>query len=489
MGRIADLILRPFRIEDEDPDRVEGYREGPQPLPPQELDNDIPPSENVYGGRADEDGVCADEKNGRAGRKIERASAKNGPYGRERRAFGWWRKPLPKDEIDAMWWAKAARSVVWKGSYPLRIAGFLGGAVAVTVLAANAAGGGWFAGDGWGGAKNMLAAILVFVAYGIITDPFAVLCRRFAPQSRALLGGIGIMLGALASWPSWPLFVATCVYTAIVLVVVGICNTEWLVAVTYLTSPSIYDAMRRDPKKSAMKSWDAGGARKTMTFCSEYGTFITSPYLYRMAQGIYTIAWLLGHEKGEEDAEAELLERDEGDGDDWDDGDDEEETGRKVCADGYVFSGLTQEDYDDVWNALKSEREAREEDAATWSEERGELLETLRAAQVEKQRLLQEVGEAKKQAEEARTAADREREGSKNDAVFLRIGRIRYEYDNGSRSARAIAKATGYPASTVQDLLRRWKAMENGEGIKNLTEGGGDNGTTTGGEGQAAEEG
>lgn len=468
---IMERMMDCFALEKEDPDfGAMEYRGGAPVVPPQEYDNtqeqekagrsgDVP---GAFQGRSEAFQERSEAFQGRSEDVLERSRGLRG-------VFRSWRRPVPKDRIDAMWWAKSARNVVWRGSEPLRILLFAGGAVALLAVVYNMR-----------PAREVATAAIALGGTFLVGDPFRVIRRRFAIQSR-ILAAVFLTFLTVALWvPELPMFAATGVLGIIVVLMVMACNTEWLVETTYMASASIYDAMRRDPKGSAMKSWDAGGAREAMTFCSEFGSFVTSPYIYRMLQGVFIIAYLRGRSyEGEEE--------------------------REVDEDGRVLAGATQEDYDEAMEQCDLLQEEQEEEREKWEDEMQKLYDELgeakstKAADERKKRVLLNSYD---RAVEERDAAAAEADGlrarndeleascrelrennaematelaglrgrvaemeirEREDADAVRLGRIRKEYDAGNRSARRIAQVTGYPQTSVYNIMRRWKAEEEGD--------------------------
>lgn len=420
---IGNRVINFFRLEKEDPDygNME-YRGGAPVVPPQEFDNEGNAPRGAFQGRS---GAVP----GRS-EAVPPVFEAVPPRSRGVPGLFWrFRRAVPKDRIDAMWWAKSARNVVWRGSEPLRIALFLGGAVVLLAMT-------WRLRP----AREIATAALVLAGIFLAGDPFRTIRRRVAIQTRLLAAGF-LGLVVMTIWiPKAPAFAVLAVYGILSAGLILICNTEWLVETTYMASESIYDAMRKDPDGPAMKSWEAGGAKTAMTFCSEYGSFITSAYMYRMVQGIYILAWLRGRDYVPEDEEE-----------------------RVVWYNGCVRKGATQEDYDALWRKLEDMKRDTEERETEWQDSEKKLERDLEEARFETFRrekqirtLLDRIDELEADAE----AAEKERKENERD---LRLGRIRRHYDEGSRSARDIAARTGYPVTTVQRIITPWKAED---GIK-----------------------
>ncbi len=388
-------------------------------------------------------------------------------------ATPWYSKSVPTTEISPMWWAKATREVCWRWDRAVRqIVWWI--CVAVTVLLA-----------GCGVFPQWLVLTMVNTLLFLVIDPFMVLGRRVAIQSRLLLAtSAGSLFVAICS-PSIPAFAVFGVITVFAGVAVAMCNTEWVVTANYISSPTIHAAMANDPTSSAHRSWEGFGSKLAYTYSSEMGYPPTSNFIWAILRGVYVIGWTLGvkrvitedevaemesNEERAQNLEAQVRElryENEMLSQKIDELEDpelveglraqvrnlKEELGKSDRAQSY-FRGET-----------KKAQEEKEADLLKMAEEHAKEIDDLNtshAKELEALRLEQaaELAALKEQCRQDVEAAETAMLG---DSGGLREKLLLAMLQNGVSSQKQLSEMTGIPRTTVRRILDKWR-VDSGHG-------------------------
>ena len=383
------------------------------------------------------------------------------------KAATWYSKSIPTTEISPLWWAKATRAVKWRWDRTARQGAFWTCAALSVLLA------------GCGIFPQWLALLAVNVLIAIVVDPYDVLGRRVALQSRILITASAGALFVAVCAPSVAAFAVFGVITVIGGILVAMCNTEWVVTANYVSSPAIFTAMANDATGSAHRSWEGCGSKIAYTYSSEMGYPPTSNFVWAILRGVYIIGWTLGVRRVISDDELAELE-------------DEEsrslELGRKVrelSAENAELSERIAEIEDpelvDGLRARIRELEAEaEKDARAMGYFRMQAQKAEEAKVAELQKLAEEhakeierINDAReKELEALRTkhavglaaleAQCREDVESAENALLGDSGGLRErlllaEIRSGITSQKQLSEITGIPRTTVRRILEKWK--------------------------------
>lgn len=378
----------------------------------------------------------------------------------------WYSKSVPTTEISPMWWAKATRAVRWKWDRAVRQAVWWSGAVLTALLA------------GCGIFPEWLALTFVNALLFLVIDPFGVLGRRVAIQSRLLLAvSAGALFVAICapSVPTFAVFVVTAILSGIA---VAMCNTEWVVATNYISSPTIHAAMANDQTSSAHRSWEGFGSKLVYTYSSEMGYPPTSNFIWGILRGVYVIGWTVGVNRVVTEEELAELDAKEGRAESL------EKKVKELTWENEELAGRLEELEDpELVEALRAKiRELKEEagkEARAQIYFRGEMKKAQDEKEAELKKLEEEFEalrqahakevEALRREQEAEIAALKEQcrldvEAAENamlgDSGGLREKLLLAEIQAGVTSQKQLSEITGIPRTTVRRILEKWRVKE-----------------------------